>query len=130
LGDAGGVAPVTARDASTVGRTATLKRVLGFSEKRLLSEFRCQDWKLRETQEVNAFLGALKNAPTKEPEGLRSQPLPQEHYWLQKYPTLFTAFRAGEIVDCKDVWEQVFNAHNEPLPGTLQKWMIKVNQCG
>jgi Reverse transcriptase (RNA-dependent DNA polymerase) len=125
LGDAGGVAPVTARDASTVGRTATLNRVLSFSEKRLLTEFRSQDWKLRETQEVYEFLGALKNAPTKEPEGLRSQPLPQEQYWLQRYPAWFTPFRAGELFDCQDVWEQTFNAHNEPLPGTLQKWMTK-----
>jgi hypothetical protein len=50
LGDAGGVAPVTIGEATAVGKTMTHDRVLSFTEKRLLTEFKIQDWKRRETQ--------------------------------------------------------------------------------
>jgi Reverse transcriptase (RNA-dependent DNA polymerase) len=123
MGDVGGVAPVTARDAATVGRTTTQNRVLSFTEKNLLEEFQSQDWLLRETNEVYAFLASLKAAATREPEGLRAQPLSQDENWLLRYPAWFTQFKAGKLFACPHVWEQVFKSHNEPLPGKLKQWM-------
>jgi hypothetical protein len=97
---------------------------LSFSEKRLINEFRSQDWVLRETQEVYAFLAALKLVVTKEPEGLRAHPLPEHQFWVQRYPVWFQQFRAGELFACLDNWGKTFRAHNEPLPGLIKKWLI------
>jgi hypothetical protein len=106
-----------------VGKNVTVDRVLSFTEKRLLAEFKLQDWTRRETQEVYAFLRCLKEAPTREPVGLRAEPLPQNLYWSQRYPAWFTPFRAGELFAYPNVWEETFKAYDEPLPGMIKKWM-------
>ncbi len=97
--------------------------MLSYTEKNLIEEFQAQDWCKREIQEVYDFLAALKHAVTREPEGLRAQPLPENEFWAQRYPVWFKQFRAGELFACPAVWERTFREHNEPLPGLIRKWL-------